>query len=67
MRTLLKNEVSFIAMRKAGVAVSQDGYLDELVTGLEPAFGTYVRSVRGKGRRFTKESFRDLKEYRKDN
>ena len=67
MRTLLENEVSFIAMRKAGVAVSQDGYLDDLVAGLEPAFGTYVRSVRGKGRRFTKESFRDLKEYRKDN
>lgn len=65
-KTLLENEVSFIAMRKAGVAVSQDGYLDDLVAGLEPDFETYVRSVRGKERGFTKLSFRDLKEYEGD-
>lgn len=45
-RALLVNEVSFIAMRIAGVTISIEGNLLEWSVGLEPSFERYVRTMR---------------------
>ena len=62
-RTLLENQVSFISLRQAGVAVKTEGFLHELGKDLEPDFESYVTSIRGGATPFNQANHQHLRQY----
>jgi integrase len=63
MRALLENEVSFTAMRLAGVAILKEGFLNELSADLTPSIESYVKSVRGGAKPFDPSKHSHLAQY----
>ena len=63
MRSLLENEVSFTAMRLAGVAILKEGFLNELSVDLTPSIESYVKSVRGGANPFDPSKHSHLAQY----
>ena len=63
VRALLENEVSFISLRNAGVAVMSEGFLHELGKDLEPDFESYITSLRGGATPFNQANHQHLRQY----